>query len=489
MATAKFPLAVVLQAVDEVTGPVGKIQRRINKLMAPVRALRVRFAALSKAAGLDRIGRGLRNVGIRVRNLGSNVFSLAKRFALLSAAGAAAGVAILRSYAKAGDTIAKTARALGIGVEALQEYRFVAERLGVDQSLLDSSLTAFTKRLGEAKAGTGALVTLLRKTDTAFLEQLTSVESTEEAFELFIGRLGEIEDPMARAALAAAAFSRAGVRMVNLASEGAAGFQELREQARELGEVMSEDATKAAEEFADEERNLMGALRGVRNIIGRELLPVVTSLIRKFRDLVVQNQDRIRRFAREFAAGLPERLRQLKEGTLEVISALRKMFRPVIDLANKLGPAKTVVVALALALTVSLAPAVAAVTKAVFALNVALLKTPVGWAILGGALAVANIAPLQKRLDPSGRLGGPLLGLGRAPQLVPGPQAQAVFDAHKLSAEVQASNLEWLKRVHLNQAQVRVSFENAPRGTRVESRAGPGLDLTTAVGFALEGGS
>ncbi len=53
------------------------------------------------------------------------------------------------------DEIAKTADRIGIATDALQELRFATDLAGVSQANLDSALEAFSKRLGETRAGTG----------------------------------------------------------------------------------------------------------------------------------------------------------------------------------------------------------------------------------------------------------------------------------------------------------------------------------------------
>ena len=134
---------------------------------------------------------------------------------MLSARGAAValgsatalGLAVKRSIDFA-DEIAKTADRIGITTDALQEYRFAADLAGVSQANLDSALEAFSKRLGELRAGTGTLTTFLGKFDAQLLQQVRSAGSVDEALTLILKAMAALEHQADRTALSAAAFGR-----------------------------------------------------------------------------------------------------------------------------------------------------------------------------------------------------------------------------------------------------------------------------------------
>lgn len=150
------------------------------------------------------------------------------------------------------DALAKTAAAVGISAKALQEYQVAAGLSGVASDDFSTALERFAKNLGDAKNGTGQLITILGKTDKAFLDQLVSARDTGAALDLYFTKLADTADATQRASLASAAFGRAGVAMVNIVSEGTAGLAEMRQQAEDLGLVMSDKTLKAAEDLNDQ---------------------------------------------------------------------------------------------------------------------------------------------------------------------------------------------------------------------------------------------
>ena len=168
----KFPLKILLTAIDKATGPLKKVGRTVKAINKPFKKLNNSFRLFAQRARFDRVGKSFGRLKGSFGRFGSEVGALGRKFALLGIAGVAGITAIVRSSAKLGDRLAKQSKITGLSVEALQEYEFAAERSGVSTSEFNVGLLQFTKRLGEAKAGTGSMITLLKKTSPEFLKQL-----------------------------------------------------------------------------------------------------------------------------------------------------------------------------------------------------------------------------------------------------------------------------------------------------------------------------
>lgn len=150
-----------------------------------------------------------------------------------------------------GDAIAKTADAIGLSTGTLQEYRFAAERSGVGTALLESSMTAFVKRVGELKGGIGPLVTGLKNIDQELMNNLKNSKSQEEALGILANRIQQSSSSTERAALANAAFGRSGIKMVNVLRDGEEGLKRFGEEARAAGVVLEDSLTRKAEVLND----------------------------------------------------------------------------------------------------------------------------------------------------------------------------------------------------------------------------------------------
>lgn len=147
------------------------------------------------------------------------------------------------------DKLSKRARQSGVTGEFFQTLQFAAEEANFSQETLNRSFLAFNKRLGEARAGTGPLVASLKFLDAELLQQLETSTSTEEAMRILSDRLASIEDPAKRAAIASAAFSRAGIEMVEVLGNGSRGLDDTARKARSLGIVISDELLSRAEQL------------------------------------------------------------------------------------------------------------------------------------------------------------------------------------------------------------------------------------------------
>ena len=360
--------------------------------------------AMSRLADADVSGRFSRMTG-EIGRLG--------RRALVAGGAAAAGIfGIANSTADLGDDVGKTAAKLGLTNAELQELRYAGERSGVATSTLDSSMLAFTKRLGEAADGTGAAV---RGYEALGLNaQALADMPVADAMNEVADAMAQIENPTRRNAIAAQLYSRAGVGLVNMLKDGSGGLADYAAAARDTGYVLSDEATAGGEDFKDALLDTQLSLKGVKNTIGAELMPSVAEMMRNLTGWLRENRDQVKAFAREFG----DRLKN-------AVPAILELGRGVATFATKLGELTTkaaaavggfdnlamvigtlfagkailsvisfgVGIGKAIGAMAAFANTLPIVATGVKALSAAFVATPIGW-IIAGIAAVAGVAYL-----------------------------------------------------------------------------------------------
>lgn len=188
-------------------------------------------------------------------------------FAAMGAAVAATAVAyakLTKEAVKYADNLAKTADKIGLSVEGLQELRYAADRAGVDVRKADMGFQRFARRLGEAQQGMGELSGTLKDLGIQLRNSDGSLRSTEAVLNDYAEAVKNAETPQERLRLAFKAFDSEGAAMVNMLKNGAAGLDEMRDAARELGLIMSEETTRKAEVMQD-------TLNGVGSVLKTQL--------------------------------------------------------------------------------------------------------------------------------------------------------------------------------------------------------------------------
>ncbi|MES1936681.1 hypothetical protein [Salinisphaera hydrothermalis] len=410
---AKMAVSVLLNARDKLTGSVSNAKRMTTKLGRTI-------DRVGRSDGFQRLRRSIRRTGDAAKRV---IGRVAKIGAGVTAAATGAALTVghmVAKFASGADETAKLADQLGIGVKALQEWRFVAERQGVSQSTFNQSLAAFTKRVGEAQNGTGALTTQLKKSNPELLKQLQNTTDTSQALDLYLKAISKAPTATKKAALASAAFSRAGLGMIRITRDGADNIDQLRKRAEELGLVLDEKTARQAETFDDRLTDMQGSLTGVKNILGAQLLPVFTKVMDQITKWVVKNQGAVKAWAQNFAADLPGRLHTMRQRFDEIVVAAghfidkaKPVAKTVLAIADRFGRMNVAVAAVAaviaapiLAPLVSLtaglvslggtlvslsAAAIPAVASALSWLTAAIVANPIGaaiTAIAGAALLI-----------------------------------------------------------------------------------------------------
>jgi predicted nucleic acid-binding Zn-ribbon protein len=395
--------------MKQVHGLTGSLSDQQRQLTDNIGAANKRLKAQQTA--LDRLGKA--KVGEKFQNMRSEVGRFARQAVLAGTIAGGSIFAVANSTATLGDDVAKTADKIGIAMGPFQELRYAAERSGVSTEKFDSSLERFIKRTGEATMGTGAA----RK---AFDELGLSAEdlanmAPEAAMGVVADGLAAVDSQTRRVALAAQIFGREGVAMVNMMKDGSAGLEELRRQGRLTGYVLSEQAARDAETFKDNLLDAQLGMQGLKNILGAELMPVISDLMREFSEWMIENREQVTAFSKRFAEGFREAiptLLSLARGLASMASTLASVTGVLAGLVggfDNLGVVLAVLWALKPVITIAafvkslfllsggmatFAKVLPLVTKGLAlamgglkALSMFLLTNPIGWAIAAIATA------------------------------------------------------------------------------------------------------
>ena len=298
----RFSIEAVFKAVDRVTAPVSRMQKRVGKFTRKMeRGLRSVNRRLNKMIG------GLkRGAAIALKFGGAAII-----------AGVTATAIAINKVADAADALAKRTRRIKFPIKEFQEWQFVAEQSGISSEMFDKSMEKFVKTVGEARAGTGTLVTILKKTNKPLLRQLLATNDVSKAFDIYMSALRGTENQMEKTALATAAFGRTGGKFLNITEQSAEAIKALRLEQRENGVITAQQA-KSAEDYNDAVNSLQRSLFGLLQTVIIPMLPKITETLRIWRDWIVANKEIVRTNISKF-------LDKIKESVLKIVESLKKM--------------------------------------------------------------------------------------------------------------------------------------------------------------------
>lgn len=199
--------------------------------------------------------------------------------AIVAAAGIGGLAALVKSTFDAADELGALAQQTGVSTKFLQEMRYAASQLNVDQSTLTTSLGVFTKKIGEAALGGEEGGKAFRVLGLSVTDAAGKTKTAETLFGEVADKMSKIESEAERAALAQDLFGKSGLSMVNILSQGREGLSELSKKANELGLVISDRLIKGADETNDKMATLAMVLKSQVSTALLELAPAIQKTV------------------------------------------------------------------------------------------------------------------------------------------------------------------------------------------------------------------
>lgn len=207
------------------------------------------------------------------------------------------------------DAVGKLATQTGISAENIQSFQLAASEAGVSNEQFARSLQRLSRSLGEVD---------FEAEENAFsaigldAQRLIDLDPGQ-AFVEVADALGSIANDAQRAAAANDIFGRNGVALVPLFTQGADGLRALREEADQLGLIVSDEGIRGVERMNDLFGRVAASIQGIINQVTAQLAPGLAAAAEQFLDLIKQTDlqslssniaDTILSFADTFLQGL-----------------------------------------------------------------------------------------------------------------------------------------------------------------------------------------
>jgi hypothetical protein len=244
------------------------------------------------ASSLDRLKKTTDSAGRGLQRFGDGANNLGKKMLPVSAAisgTAAAAFALTKNVAGAGDEIAKTSRAVGVSTDYLQEMRYALGQVaGVSNQEVSGAMSRLNRVIGEAGQGSKQAAEALQQLGFSQEEIARGAINTEMAFSRAVETLSEMGNASDAAALATDLFGRSGADLGGKLAGASGAVASLRDRARDLGIVMSQEALDASEKFGDQLDDVKQGFDGLKITIANELLPMfVNTLLPAINDKII----------------------------------------------------------------------------------------------------------------------------------------------------------------------------------------------------------
>lgn len=183
------------------------------------------------------------------------------------------------------EKIGLDANKLGISTDELQELSYAALKSGIAQNTMTMAVQRFTRRVEEARNGTGEALGILTKYNI----QLNNSNGTARKTTEILGDVAEKMKGMAtggeKLRMSFKLFDSEGAVMVNMLGAGKDAFEGMRHEAHELGVVIDESMIKKAQETATQAEVLSKVLDVNLKRAFVNLAPILNEAISLFSDV------------------------------------------------------------------------------------------------------------------------------------------------------------------------------------------------------------
>lgn len=205
--------------------------------------------------------------------VGSAIFGM-----VLNVAGASADLV---------DLSAKT----GISVEQLQEMAYIGDQVGTSLDTITSAHAKLVRSMASGRDGTSAQADAFKALGVDIVDSSGNLRDTQAVFDDVIDKLGGIENPAERDALAMEIFGKSAQELNPLIAAGSDELARLADKAHEVGAVMSDENVAAFEAFDDTLASLQAGFKGTIGTLLAVFLPGFQSLFDQVGGYLLQFKD------------------------------------------------------------------------------------------------------------------------------------------------------------------------------------------------------
>lgn len=228
---------------------------------------------------MGRVSNQLNRFGGKVERAGR---AITTGISLPAAAAAGSLIMATRQSALFADEIDKAAIRTGLSRVALQELRFAGDQVGVSFEGIQSAVAMFTRNIPQFEKGTGEGAQALRGLGVSLRDASGQLRPMSKLVPEVISKLSAMTNETERNVLATQIFGRGAMELVPMLAAGAGEIDRLRQRARELGLVMSEDSVKDFAKFKDSMEELEAVTAGLGRNVATALLPVIRDQLLPF---------------------------------------------------------------------------------------------------------------------------------------------------------------------------------------------------------------
>ena len=297
MAKNKVSIDFVIGAYDKFSSAFARFNAKIESATSAVSRMQAQVSRFSQRSGLSRIAGAAGDAADTFAGIGDGAMAsldrvtgvLGKMSLLLG--GASGGMLALASAtAEQAQAAERSAVALGVNAEDLQKLQYAASTVNVEAEDMTDILSDLTEKMVEA-GDSEDLAAMLKALGVSVKNADGTMKNSAQVIMELADAFSRMQDGPVKTKLAIELMGDAGRRLIPVLNRGSTGLRDLGREAERAGVVFDEAARKDARRFQEALRGIGSQTSGLRNAIGRELMPVLAPVMEQFEVWLKLNKD------------------------------------------------------------------------------------------------------------------------------------------------------------------------------------------------------
>ena len=259
---------------------------------------RVTFLVGANVAEFERkmkqVERRFQTVGRQATFLGRDLRTSITAPVLAAGAGI---LALAHNTAQYADRVSDLSDVTGISTDAIQEWDFVAKRVGVSTDVLSSAFSSLGRRMSQFQRGSGPAVNAAKELGVEFRNTDGSMRNADDLIMEIMGKLNRMPADLDRARIGTELFGRRWEMLAPIIGRGSDEIERIRDQAREMGLVMDGEALEGANRFREEMVNFQEQMSSTGRTIAMQFMPTILEFLPLAEQLVFRIGETVQKFA------------------------------------------------------------------------------------------------------------------------------------------------------------------------------------------------
>ena len=206
-------------------------------------------------------------------------------------------LALAQNTAQYADRVSDLADVTGMSTDALQEWDFVAKRVGVSTDVIERAFSSLGRRMSQFQRGSGPAVDAARQLDVEFRNADGSMRNADDLIMDLLGSLNEMPADLDRAGIGTQLFGRRWEMLAPIIGRGIDNIEQIREEAQELGLVMDGDALASANQYREEMVKFQEQMAATGRTLAIEFMPTILEFLPLAEKLVHTVGENVQNFA------------------------------------------------------------------------------------------------------------------------------------------------------------------------------------------------